>query len=248
MTRNDAHISSRRDDDDRVVVSRGVPTDRVRWGPILAGTFAALTALAVLSTLGAAIGLSTYDVGQDDPRNFARAGGIWGVLSLILAFAFGGWLTARAAAVKGRSNGMLNGFMVAGFGIPLMLFMLGSIASSAGQSAAQVADDAQQQARTSQSDGGAITASAQIGGSGGNNPSVGGNPTAKLPNSEDARRAGSRAAWGTLFGLILAIAAASAAGAVGAREDRDRNDNDNYGRQRYSSSGSDAGTTTSTSV
>jgi hypothetical protein len=248
MTRDDAQTSSRRDDDDRVVVSRGVKTDRVRWGPILAGTFAALTALAVLSTLGTAIGLSAYDPGQDDPRNFARAGGIWGVLSLILAFAFGGWLTARAAAVKGRGNGMLNGFMVAGFGIPLMLFMLGSLASSVGQSAAQVADDAQQQARTSQSDSGsAMTASATIGGNGGNNASVGGNPTAQLPNSEDARRAGSRAAWGTLFGLILAIAAASAAGAVGAREHRDRNDNDNYGRNRYSSSGGDAGTTTTSS-
>src|SRR3954451_13457190 len=90
---------------DQVEVAPGVPTDRVRWGPILAGTFAALTALAVLSTLGTAIGLSAYDPGQDDPRNFARAGGIWGVLSLILAFAFGGWLTARAAAVKGRNNG-----------------------------------------------------------------------------------------------------------------------------------------------
>src|SRR5687767_15989993 len=111
--RDDVHTTSRRtDDDNRVVVSPGVPTDRIRWGPILAGTFAALTALAVLSTLGTAIGLSAYDPGQDDPRNFARAGGVWGVLSLILAFAFGGWLTARAAAVRGRSNGMLNGFMV----------------------------------------------------------------------------------------------------------------------------------------
>src|SRR5688500_1399819 len=178
--RDDVHTTSRRtDDDNRVVVSPGVPTDRIRWGPILAGTFAALTALAVLSTLGTAIGLSAYDPGQDDPRNFARAGGIWGVLSLILAFAFGGWLTARAAAVKGRSNGMLNGFMVAGFGIPLMLFMLGSMASAMGQTAAAVADDAQQ-ARAGQSDG-AMTASATIGG-GGNSASVGGNPAAQLPD------------------------------------------------------------------
>jgi hypothetical protein len=242
--RDDVHTASRHrddDDDDRVLVSPGVPTDRVRWGPILAGTFAALTALAVLSTLGTAIGLSAYDPGQDDPRNFARAGGVWGVLSLILAFAFGGWLTARAAAVKGRSNGMLNGFMVAGFGIPLMLFMLGSLASSVGQSAAQVADDAQQ-ARTSQSDSGdAMTASATIGG-GGNNASVGGNPTAKLPNSEEARRAGSRAAWGTLFGLILAIAAASAAGAVGARDDRDDNHRRRSDYDRSSSGTGTAGT------
>ena len=236
MTLRDDDRPASRADDDSVVVSPGVPVDRIRWGPILAGTFAALTALAVLSTLGTAIGLSAYDPGRDDPRNFARAGGVWGVLSLILAFAFGGWLTARAAAVRGRSNGMLNGFMVAGFGIPLMLFMLGSLASSVGQSAAQVADDARQ-ARTSQSDtDSAMTASATIGGPGGNNATVGGNPAAKLPDSEDARRAGSRAAWGTLFGLILAIAAASAAGAVGARDDHDdhRSARD-YDRDRHGS-------------
>ena len=74
---NDRGVHNRgiRDDDevDRVNTVRGTPTDRVRWGPILAGTFSALTTLAILSTLGAAIGLSSYDRGQDDVRNFAMA-------------------------------------------------------------------------------------------------------------------------------------------------------------------------------
>jgi hypothetical protein len=241
MSRDDVQ-SSHRDDDDRVIVSPGVPTDRVRWGPILAGTFAALTVLAVLSTLGTAIGLSAYDPGQNDPRHFARIGGIWGVLSVIIAFAFGGWLTARAAAVRGRSNGMLNGFMVAGFGIPLMLFMLGSIATAMGAAAttAATAHDAQQ-ARNSQSDG-AMTASATIGGaSDAASPSSPANVS--NVNSEDARRAASRAAWGTLFGLVLAIAAASAAGAVGARDDRD-SDEDVH-RRRGGNRGDAIRTTTS---
>ncbi|MEA2708073.1 MAG: hypothetical protein QOF78_674 [Phycisphaerales bacterium] len=233
MTLRDDRDASYRDDD-RVVVSPGVPTDRVRWGPILAGTFAALTALAVLSTLGTAIGLSAYDPGQDDPRNFARAGGIWGVLCVIIAFAFGGWLTARAAAVKGRSNGMLNGFMVAGFGIPLMLFMLGSIATAMGAAAATAATghDAEQ-ARIGQSDN-AMTASASIGS---DNRTAQPNSPGNVKNvdSEDARKAASRAAWGSLFGLVLAIAAASFAGAAGAREDRD-SDNDRDRRYRDSAS------------
>src|SRR5687768_5733380 len=69
---NDREIhnrDARRTDVDRVDAVRGTPTDRVRWGPILAGTFAALTTLAILSTLGAAIGFSSYDRGQDDVRN-----------------------------------------------------------------------------------------------------------------------------------------------------------------------------------
>ena len=249
MTRDNVHASSHRDDDDRVVVSPGVPTDRVRWGPILAGTFAALTALAVLSTLGTAIGLSAYDPGQDDPRNFARAGGIWGVLSLIVAFAFGGWLTARAAAVKGRNNGMLNGFMVAGFGIPLMLFMLGSIAGAMGAAAATAAagsNDAQQPRSAGQSDG-AMTASATIGGDNNARANAQPNSPGNVSNvhSEDARRAASRTAWGTLFGLVLAIGAASAAGAVGARDDRDDDDDDDDDARRRRRSLRDAGATTS---
>jgi hypothetical protein len=80
-----------------------------------------------------------------------------------------------------------------------------------------------------------VTASARIDGSNdGDNASggVGTNPTARMPSNEDARRAGSRAAWGTLLGLILAIGAPSAAGAIGARDDRDHDD---HSRGRHSS-------------
>ncbi|MEZ0266637.1 MAG: hypothetical protein ACAI43_18055, partial [Phycisphaerae bacterium] len=84
------------------------PTDRVRWGPIIAGLFAALSTLAVLGVLGIAVGASAYDPG-DSARNFGIGAGIWGAVSALLAFFIGGWLAARAAAVKGTSNGVLNG-------------------------------------------------------------------------------------------------------------------------------------------
>jgi hypothetical protein len=202
MTVHDAG-GGRDRNDDVVEAVPGVPTDRVRWGPIVAGTFAALTMLAVLSTLGAAVGLSAYDPG-DDPRRFAVGSGIWGVLSLIVSFAFGGWLAARASAVKGPNNGLLNGFMVAGFGIPLMLFMIGSMASAAGGAAAANRDAAAGQT------GGAVQASARMG-----DQSV---APGNTPPTEDVRRAASRTAWSTLIGLVLAIGAASAAGYVGASD------------------------------
>src|SRR3954467_15377992 len=93
---------------DQVEVAPGVPVDRVRWGPILAGTFAALTALAVLNTLGSAIGLSAWDPG-DDARRFAIGAGIWGVISLLLSFGIGGFIAGRSEALRGSGNGMLNG-------------------------------------------------------------------------------------------------------------------------------------------
>lgn len=61
MTAYNQNDAARRQTNEQVEVTPGVPVDRVRWGPILAGTFAALTALAVLNTLGTAIGLSAWD-------------------------------------------------------------------------------------------------------------------------------------------------------------------------------------------
>src|SRR5690606_27147716 len=109
--------------DEGVEVVAGVPTDRVRWGPVLAGTSAAFTAFAVLSTLGSAIGLSAYDAG-DNARRFAIGAGIFGVLSMLLSFGFGGWIAGRSSAARGSANGLLNGFMVAAFGIPVLIFAL----------------------------------------------------------------------------------------------------------------------------
>lgn len=195
-------------DIDRVDVAPGVPTDRVRWGPILAGTFIALTTLAILSTLGAAVGFSSYDHGADDLRNFAMVGGMWGILSLIIAFAVGGFVAARSSAVRGGDNGMLNGLLVAAFGIPLMLFLVGSVATSAANTTALAANR----------DGldGAVTASARA------NDTLN-NETRAPENADDAeraRRVGSRTAWSTLISMLLTVGAASVAGYIGARDDR----------------------------
>ncbi|HYO08649.1 MAG TPA: hypothetical protein VER17_06715 [Tepidisphaeraceae bacterium] len=209
----------RRDTGDHFEVARGVPADRVRWGPILAGTFAALTALAILGTLGAAIGMSSYDRDQDDVRNFAMAGGVWGILSTIVAFALGGWVTARSAAVHGRDNGLLNGALVAAVGIPLMLFLFGSAATA--MSSAEVANGRDQQAR-GQSDNNAMTAAARIGdtATGGDKaPDARANPPAD--DADRARRAGGRTAWAALTAMILAVGASAAAGYAGARRDHD---------------------------
>jgi hypothetical protein len=213
---------------DPVEVAPGVPTDRVRWGPIVAGVFAALTAMAVLSTLGSAIGLSAYDPG-DDTRRFAIGAGIWSILSMLLSFAFGGWLAARSAAVKGSDNGLLNGFMVAGVGIPVLMFVLG--ATSALMAHAVVAGNRDRDMTASnalQSDGAsARQASAVIRGS-----SDGTTSNRDQSNDDDARRAARRTAWGTLVSLALAIGAASFAGMIGASDDRYRRD---HGRHHHDS-------------
>jgi hypothetical protein len=214
MTMRDDYANARRAGD-QVDVAPGFPTDRVRWGPVLAGTFAALTALAVLSTLGAAIGLTAYDPG-DDPRRFAIGTGIWGLLSMILAFAFGGWLAARAAAVRGRDNGLLNGFMVAGVAIPLLMFLLGSAATL--MSHAEVSNNRDTtSARAGSPDAMARQAGATLG-----SDQQQQQPQPSAQQREDASRHASRGAWSALAGLVLAIGASSLGGRLGARDDLHR--------------------------
>jgi hypothetical protein len=216
------------------------PTDRIRWGPILAGTFAALTALAVLSVLGAAIGLSSYDPG-DNPRSFAIGATIWGIITMILSFLLGGWIAARSSAVRGRDNGLLNGAMVAGFGIPLMLFLLGSAGTLLGHAEMQNPDNGGGGGASARASSGqntpsptgsfdnAMQASARVTG-GGNNAAMdnagsaggsSGNDTGSSDRAQ-ATRAGRRAAWGTLFALCLSIASAAIGGSMGARDPGDR--------------------------
>ena len=204
------------------------PTDRIRWGPILAGVFAALTAAAVLSTLGAAIGMSAYDR-NDDARSFAIGAGVWGGLTMLVAFGLGGWLTARSAAVRGRDNGLLNGVMVAGVGIPLLMFLLGS--ASTLMSHAELSNGRDTQAEQRMTNSGpaagfdsAVQAGADMSGSNGASANGGGQQQDRAAQAERASETGSRAAWGTLMALLLALGAAAAGGYLGARDpDRDHN-------------------------
>jgi hypothetical protein len=129
-------------------VSMVSPIDRIRWSSILAGLFTVLTVLAVLTVFGLALGLSTFDANQ--PQNFGIGAGIYGIISALIAFGLGGYMSARTTAVAGRGNAVLNGGMVWIVAIPLIVNLLGSgigtllgtatdVATSAASTAAQVA-------------------------------------------------------------------------------------------------------------
>ena len=194
------------------------PTDRVRWGPILAGLFAALSTLALLGVLGLAVGLSAYDPG-DRGRNFGIGAGVWGAISALIAFALGGWLAARTAAVGGRHNGILNGVMVWAVAIPLMLYLLAGGMSSAANTASNVAGGAMASDRTDSSGQTVVDRAASA------TSDMSGQATPD--RREQAARAARRAAWGTLVSLILSLGAAAVGGHLGARSTRaddDRHD------------------------
>jgi len=205
------------------------PTDRVRWGPIFAGLFATLSSLVVLSVLGLAVGLGSFDAG-DPLGSFGVGAGIWGGISTLIAFIIGGWLAARTSAAAGRGNGVLNGAMVWVVAIPLIIYLLGSglgsLVSTAGSvaatgitaaapAAAAVADDAAAAPgaeATAQDAGADVAAAAQA--------TVAAVGEAVTPERvEDAAGTASGAAWGTLIALLVGLGAAALGGSLGARRE-----------------------------
>ncbi len=128
-----------------------LPTDRVRWAAVLSGLFTVLAALVFFTVLGLALGLSTFDA--NNPRNFGIGAGIYGIASALIAFALGGFIAAKTAAVTGTSNGVLQAGMVwivtialivnfIGSGVGTLLNVAGGVANTAVTAASNVAGDA----------------------------------------------------------------------------------------------------------
>lgn len=172
--------------------------DRVRWGPVIAGLFAALTSLIFLSVLGLAIGFTTYDLTAPFDT-FGLGAGIWGAISTVIAFLIGGWLAARTAPPMGRSLAVLNGTMVWIVAIPLILYFFGA------------------------GIGGVLLATADVAATGVPRLVPGLAEAAEQAAAQLEAQAAlmaetaATAAWGTLLALILGLAAAAFGGLLGAR-------------------------------
>jgi hypothetical protein len=198
--------------------------DRIRWGPIIAGVVTAFAVLLFLTVLGIALGISALG-GDDDPQTWGTAAGIWGGLSLLVAFFAGGWMAARAAATLSESDGPLNGFVTGAATLLLLLWLattaitgaLGFFASTVSDiagAAAPVAMEAVDQGAVPQEAQTAVDEAAE-------------NPEAAVPEEveqaaqqaqETASEAAGPGAWGTTIAIILAIGAATLGGMVGRNE------------------------------
>lgn len=211
------------------------PTDLVRWGPIVAGIFAALATLITLSVLGIAIGLSVFNYG-DPASSFGIGAGIWGAITALISFFVGGLIAARNAAYGGRTSGIMNGAMVWFVAIPLLVYLLGTGVGSLTRTVGSVAGTA------AQTVGGVAGAAASnpavqaTAAAGANNPAVQATAVAGAQNLQQSAQAtaqaleqqapqianqvansGASAAWGALLSLGLAAAAAIGGGVAGAR-------------------------------
>ncbi len=79
-------------------------SDWVRWGPIWAGFFTILSTLAIIGSLGTAIGISVWHASV--PSAFSYG---WFIMTGIIAYLLGGFVTSRASGVAGLGAAILNG-------------------------------------------------------------------------------------------------------------------------------------------
>ncbi len=224
MSQTDYPMGTRpgRIDVDTTVVT---PTDRVRWGAVLAGLFAALSTMALLSVLGLAIGFSSVDAG-DQVSDFGIGAGIWGAIVALAAFFFGGWMAAKTAAVAGNTNGVLQGAMVWMVAIAVLLYLIAGgvgamfrTAGSVAATSAQIAGDAATAASNSPDvrnrvDPAAATQAVTTEAKKAYNTIKETITPQRVENV--AERAGG-AAWGTLISMVLGLGAAAVGGFLGAR-------------------------------
>ena len=83
--------------------------DRVRWGPVWAGTLVALTTFIFLQLLFFALGW--LDLGFDGENIAGARSIVTGVLALI-AFFVGGLLASASSMRRGSFDGLLHGVLV----------------------------------------------------------------------------------------------------------------------------------------
>lgn len=216
-----AYVASARPDVEVDVVNAPL-RDRIRWGPIVAGIVTAFAVLLFLTVLGIALGLSAIGDENASPQTWGTAAGIWGGLSLLVAFFLGGWLAATAATTLREGDGLLNGFVTGAATLLVLLWLattaitgalgffattVADIAAAAGPAVSQavqegqvaVPPEAQQAAQNPQE---AVPAEAE---------------QAARAAAETASESAGPGAWGTAIAIVLAVAAATIGGMVGER-------------------------------
>ena len=103
---------------------------RVSWGAVFAGAVVAITTGLMLQALGAGIGATTVDaVAGDTPSasSFSIGAGIWMLVSNLIALALGGYTAARLSGTGDNTDGTLHGLAVWGTSFLITAVLLGNL-------------------------------------------------------------------------------------------------------------------------
>jgi hypothetical protein len=181
-----------------------------RWGGIIAGVFVTLAVLVVLGEIGVATGLSSFEPG-DRAVSYAWGAGIWGFLSVAVAFFLGGGTAACLSRLGTPRTGLFHGSMVWAVAVPLIGFLgavlaIGAVTAGSVTAAAAAAVDSATpapDALTPQERADATRARREA--------------TSPATIREASKVAGATG-WAMVGGLLLALGAATAGGRLGVHD------------------------------
>jgi Protein of unknown function (DUF2795) len=117
---------------------------RISWGAVFAGAVVAVATALLLNLLGIAMGgsVNPVDVSSTNLTNIGIGAGIWEIISLALAMAFGGYVAARLCGTHSHLDGELHGVTMWGvavlLGCVLLAQTVASIVGLVGQGAGSV--------------------------------------------------------------------------------------------------------------
>lgn len=179
---------------DTAFTVRPLPINSVRWGAVLAGMAVGIAVHLALNLGGVALGLALNERG--DAYAIPLAAGAWNTLSMLAGALVGGYVAARASALRRIADGMLHGTVT--WGATTLVF--GVIAlTTAGALAGGLFNAIAENGRL----GGAAVAEG-----------VSAIPTPALATADRAARAAS--GW-LAVAIMLSLFAGLAGGALGAR-------------------------------
>ena len=176
---------------DAVLTVRPLPINTVRWSAVLAGVAVGIAVHLALNLGGVALGLALNERG--DAYAIPLAAGAWNTLSMLAGALVGGYVAARASALRRIADGMLHGTVA--WGATTLVFAVIAL-TTAGSLA-----------------GGLFSAIAEIGRLGAAVVAEGARAIPTLPPAT-----ADRAASGWLaVAIVLSLLAGIAGGALGAR-------------------------------
>jgi hypothetical protein len=181
---------------DTVLTVRPLPLNAVRWSAVLAGMAVGIAVQIVLNLGGVALGLAFNE--RADAYVIRLAADAWNTLSMLAGALVGGYVAARASALRRIADGMLHGTVA--WGATTLVFAALSL-TTAGALA------------------GLFNAIAAIGlvGAGAAAEAAGAISTAVPASAGRAARAAATASGWLAIAIVLSLLAGLAGGALGAR-------------------------------
>lgn len=191
-------------------VERSLWMRRTSWGAILAGAVSAIGLQALLTVLGAAIGVTAYGGAGDSAEGVSMFAGIWWLITGTVSLLIGGVVVGRMITIPRNPELVVHGFTMWGLTAIFGFMFLWSSAGMVGSVGAQSIDRNAPMESVNEALGTDVVV--QSGGDGQGDVEAGG----ETVTAAEAQDAATAAAWWTLVALLLGVGAAIGGTYVGA--------------------------------